>query len=102
VEGALRVRERRPGDLRPRRDAGFQHGIRFVGETGWVHVNRDAIKAHDDGFLRDPQNKVDTMPVKLPVSRHHTRNFLDAIRNGTRPICDVETACAPTRSARSR
>ncbi len=71
---------------------GFQHGVRFIGESGWVHVRRGAIKAFDDGFLRDPQNKYDTMPVKLPVSNHHTRNFLDAIKNGSRTICDIETA----------
>ena len=70
----------------------FHHGIRFIGETGWVHVVRGAIGAADEAFLRDPQNKYDTMPVKLPVSNNHTRNFLDAVKNGTRAICDIETA----------
>jgi hypothetical protein len=32
------------------------------------------------------------MPVKLPVSRDHTRNFVDAIRNRTRATCDIDTA----------
>ena len=32
------------------------------------------------------------MPIKLPVSSHHTRNFLDAIKTHTQPICDIETA----------
>ena len=30
--------------------------------------------------------------VKLAVSKNHTRNFLDAIRNKTRAVCDIETA----------
>jgi len=72
--------------------AGFTHGIKFIGETGWVHVDRDSIRAHDEGFLRDPQNKYDTMPVKLPISADHVRNFVDAIKSGTRAICDIETA----------
>jgi predicted dehydrogenase len=72
--------------------AGFKHGIRFVGETGSVHVDRDTISAHDEQFLRDPQNKYGTMPVKLPVSQDHVRNFIDAIKGGTRAICDIETA----------
>jgi len=72
--------------------AGFAHGIKFIGETGWVHVDRNSIRTHDDGFLRDPQNKYDTMPIKLPISEDHTRNFVDAIRGGTRAICDIETA----------
>ena len=71
---------------------GFDHGVRFIGETGWVHVARGSIRAHDDKFLRDPQNKYDKMPVTLPISRDHTRNFVDAIRSGKRAICDVETA----------
>ncbi len=71
---------------------GFDHGVRFIGETGWVHVARGSIRAHDDKFLRDPQNKYDKMPVTLPISRDHTRNFVDAIRSGARAICDIETA----------
>lgn len=71
---------------------GFNHGIRFVGESAWVHVARGSIQASDDHLLRDPQNKVDTMPIKLPISVQHTRNFLDAIKNRTRAICDIEAA----------
>lgn len=71
---------------------GFSHGIRFVGESGWVHVKRGTIEAADASLLRDPLNKYDTMPIKLPVSNHHTRNFLDAIKTGTPTICDIETA----------
>ena len=32
------------------------------------------------------------MPIKLPVSIEHTRNFVDAVKSGTRPICDIETS----------
>jgi hypothetical protein len=32
------------------------------------------------------------MPIKLPVSRDHTRDFIDATRRRTRAICDIETA----------
>ena len=72
--------------------SGFAHGIRFVGEAAWVHVARGSIQGSDDNLLRDPQNKVDTMPIKLPISVQHTRNFLDAIKNRTRAICDIEAA----------
>jgi predicted dehydrogenase len=71
---------------------GFDHGIRFIGEAGWAHVRRGDLKASSDGLLADPQNQCGAMPVRLPVSNHHTRNFLDAIKNRTRPICDIETA----------
>jgi hypothetical protein len=42
--------------------------------------------------LRDPANKDGAMPLKLPRSTDHTRNFVDAIKSGTRAICDIETA----------
>ena len=73
---------------------GFEDGIRFLGESAWVHVRRGAIFTADDkeGFLRDPQNQCGKMPLKLPVSQEHTRNFVDAIKQGGRAICDIETA----------
>jgi hypothetical protein len=50
------------------------------------------LTCHDPNVLRDPQNKCGTMPVKLPASRDHTRDFIDTIRQRTRAICDIETA----------
>ena len=71
---------------------GFSHGVRFVGSSGWVHVVRGDIKASDEKLLEDPENKVGTMPLKLAISGDHTRNFLDAIKNGGRAICDIEAS----------
>jgi predicted dehydrogenase len=71
---------------------GLDHGVRFIGENRWVHVTRGSIRAHDDKFLRDPENRPDKLPVKLPVSRDHTRNLVDAIKSGKQALCDIETA----------
>lgn len=68
------------------------HGARFVGDSGWVHVVRGKISASDEAILRDPQNRAGTMPVTLPVSLDHTRNFLDAIQGKAKAVCDIETA----------
>ncbi|MFM2141879.1 MAG: hypothetical protein RLZZ476_423 [Verrucomicrobiota bacterium] len=69
------------------------HGIRFIGENGWVHVRRGDIKASDEAVLRDPANKAGAMPLKLPVSLEHTANFIEAVRaSGSKTVCDVETA----------
>jgi predicted dehydrogenase len=70
----------------------FEHGIRFIGDAAWVHVRRGDIKASGDALLTDPQNQCGAMPIRLPVSTHQVRNFLDAIKNRIRPICDIETA----------
>jgi len=68
------------------------HGVRFIGEDFWVHVVRGSIKASDATLLRDPKNAMGTMPIKLPVSKVHTDNFIEAIRAGTRAICDIDSA----------
>ena len=69
------------------------HGIRFIGENGWVHVRRGDIKASDEAILRDPANKAGAMPIKLPVSLEHTANFIEVVRSsGSKTVCDVETA----------
>ena len=45
---------------------GFEHGIRFVGDSGWVHVRRGEIHGLRRVAPRsDPKNKYDTMPIKL-------------------------------------
>lgn len=71
---------------------GISHGTRFIGDNGWVHVLRGSIKASKDDILRDPASKDGTMPIKLPVSVEHTRNFVDAVKSGGRAICDIETS----------
>jgi predicted dehydrogenase len=71
---------------------GFRHGIRFVGDAGWVHVLRGVIDSSDERLLRDPQNKCGAMPIKLPVSNRHTYNFVEAVKSNGSVICDVETA----------
>jgi len=68
------------------------HGIQFVGADGSVFVRRGFIKASNPKLLEDPANKCGTMPITLPVSVSHTRNFVDAIKNGTSTISDVEAA----------
>ena len=68
------------------------HGARFIGESGWVHIVRGSIKASDEAILRDPQNKVGTMPIKLHESLEHTRNFVDAIQGKAKAVCGIETS----------
>ena len=71
---------------------GILMGAKFIGENAWVHVTRGKIAASDEALLRDPANKPGAMKVKLPVSIEHTRNFIDAIKSGTRSICDIESS----------
>lgn len=86
------------------------HGIRFIGENGWVHVVRGQIKASDESILRDPHNKIGEMPVvldpeflgccggkkepdkRISGSDDHTRKFVDAVLSNTRSNCDIGTS----------
>ncbi len=71
---------------------GIGHGLRLIGENGWVHTVRGSIKASNDAILLDPANKVGTMPIKLAESIEHTRDFITAIKTGSKSICGIETA----------
>ncbi len=72
--------------------AGFDHGVRFVGSDGWVHVVRGDIRASSEKILTDPDNKEEALKDRLPVSQEHTRDFVDAIHGGRRAICDIGPA----------
>ncbi|MBN2505594.1 MAG: Gfo/Idh/MocA family oxidoreductase [Verrucomicrobia bacterium] len=71
---------------------GFDHGVKFVGASAWVHVRRGALKASSDTLEQDPGNRPEALPVRLPESRDHTRNFVDAVRHRRRAISDIGAA----------
>jgi predicted dehydrogenase len=65
-----------------------KNGILFLGEDGdWIFVSRGTIKASKEKLLAEPLAKD---AKRLYVSDDHMGNFLDCVRNGKRPICDVE------------
>jgi predicted dehydrogenase len=66
----------------------FKSGIRFEGESGTITCARGMLKIEPEE-LRKPLAKDD---VRLPVSQHHQRNFVDAILTGSTTIAPVETA----------
>ncbi len=71
---------------------GFNHGVKFVGESAWVHVLRGGFSTGPKDFRDDPQFQEPALPVQLPVSNSHPRNFIDAIKNRTRAISDIGAA----------
>jgi predicted dehydrogenase len=66
---------------------GTPGGARFEGSDGWIHVNRRAITGEPASLLRTEFGERD---VRLAVSSNHHQNWLESIRAGRRPICDVE------------
>ncbi len=66
----------------------FGSGIAFEGELGTIICARGMLKITPES-LRHPLGPQD---LRLYESKDHTRNFIDAIREGTRTAAPIETA----------
>jgi predicted dehydrogenase len=63
-----------------------ENGNRFIGDKGWLFVNRSRIEASEKALIDEPLPKDAT---RLYVSNDHMTNFLDGVRTRKRPVCDV-------------
>jgi predicted dehydrogenase len=68
----------------PYHQEGFENGVAFYGNAGYMLIGRRGWKVVGKGneVLLDKQASVATDP--------HVRNFLDAVRSGTPLSCDIE------------
>ncbi|MGA0897035.1 MAG: Gfo/Idh/MocA family protein [Flavobacteriaceae bacterium] len=63
--------------------------IQFIGTEGRLEVSRGYLKTFPDESLADkPIDK--SNPERVYLSKNHHEDWLAAIKNRTRPICDVE------------
>jgi predicted dehydrogenase len=62
-------------------------GCRFVGEEGWVHVNRGGIRAQPASLLGV---QLQAHEVHLHESGHHQGDFLRSVRSRRQPVSPVE------------
>ncbi|WP_404423552.1 Gfo/Idh/MocA family protein [Nibricoccus sp. IMCC34717] len=65
------------------------HGTTFIGEKGWISVNRDGLYASDRKLQA---HEVRETEIRLPRVGSHARNFVDAIRRSAQPISPLESA----------
>jgi predicted dehydrogenase len=68
---------------------GQDHGIRFEGADGWVHVDRGGINANPKELLAVQFGPSD---VRLPVSLNHQQNLLDCVKSRGRTVCPIDVA----------
>ncbi len=70
-------------------DSQQKTGTRFVGDEGWVHIDRAGIWAEPESLL-----KVKLPPDQAPItdSDHHQDNFLACVRSRKDPVSDVDAA----------
>lgn len=53
-----------------------KYGTRFIGTEGWIFTENDKLQASDSNILR---TKLKDSDVHLYESKHHHRNFIDAV-----------------------
>ncbi len=68
-------------------------GCRFIGEEGWVHVNRGGMRAEPASLLKVAIKPGDE---HLYVSRNHHGNFVECIRSRRDPVAAVEQGHSAT------
>ncbi|MCY2993690.1 MAG: Gfo/Idh/MocA family oxidoreductase [Planctomycetota bacterium] len=64
-------------------------GCRFIGDEGWVHVDRAGIWAEPESLLKV---KLKPNDLRLTDATHHQDNFLDCVRSRLDPVSDVDAA----------
>jgi predicted dehydrogenase len=70
----------------------IKSGTKWIGEDGWVWVDRGAFDASKPEWKEWKQVPDELRKVKLYESRNHYRNFLDCVKSGKPTITPVETA----------
>ncbi len=64
-------------------------GVQFVGENGWVYVDRSGIEAEPKSLLT---SIIGPNEIQLYQSNDHQQNFLDCVRTRALTITPVEVA----------
>ncbi len=63
-----------------------KNGVKFIGENGWIFVDRAHIEASESRLIDEP---LPATATRLAVSTDHILNFLDCIRSREKPVCDA-------------
>ena len=62
-------------------------GARFIGDQGWVHVDRSGSWAEPESLLKVAFKDSD---VRLHASKNHQADFLASVRSRQDPVSDVD------------
>ncbi|MBN2327554.1 MAG: Gfo/Idh/MocA family oxidoreductase [Candidatus Omnitrophica bacterium] len=66
-------------------------GTRWIGEKGWVWVDRGGIDASDKNLLK--ADAIGPNDIRLYKSDNHKQNFIDCVKSRQLTITPVESAC---------
>jgi len=70
----------------------YSQGVRFIGDSGWVHVTRNGLDSSPRGLLKE---KIGPEEVHLPRPsgdhrQGHRRDFLDCVKTRRQTISPIE------------
>ncbi|NJN24833.1 MAG: Gfo/Idh/MocA family oxidoreductase [Cyclobacteriaceae bacterium] len=68
-------------------DFGRGWGVQFFGTEGQLNVSRDYLDSNPKNIVKE---KIKDSDKRLYLSDNHYQNFVDCIKSGERPVCDVE------------
>ncbi|MBD8489009.1 Gfo/Idh/MocA family oxidoreductase [Echinicola sp. CAU 1574] len=68
-------------------DWGKSNAVRFIGTKGTVDIGRGYLKTSPESLA---EQKIKDSDIRLEYSDNHYQNWIDAIKERKRPICDVE------------
>ncbi len=71
---------------------GIKMGTKWIGENGWVYVNRGAFEVSNPDWKQKGGLPDDIAKVRIFKSPGHHRNFLDCIKSGEKTITPVSVA----------
>jgi hypothetical protein len=66
-----------------------QQGCKFIGDEGWVHVNRNRSTFEPES-LRDVKIQPGEIDLSAAASGSHYNNFIQCVRSRKDPIAPVE------------
>ncbi len=67
--------------------SGSPAGVKFIGDKGWIFVQRGSFKSEPESILRE---EIGDNEIHLYESKNHMMNFLECIRSRKEPIAPVE------------
>ena len=78
-----------PGNIDWTISSKLQMGTKWIGEHGWIYVNRGKLEASDNRWVAKDFNPG---PARVFHSVNHVRNFIEGVRKRRECIASAETA----------
>jgi len=73
----------------PLQQEGHGHGVMFIGDKGWVHVDRSKLDSNPKSLIRET---IGENEIHLFKSNNHHLNFIEAIQGKTQPAAPIDIA----------